>query len=391
MAKSSKKLEKIKSNTTSNNMKKTIDALLSNIDGILAQDAKTTEWVSTGIKSLNFLLSGDVNKGLPAGKMIVVAGKQQSGKSLLGGRAAAIAQKQGYIVVWLDTEFASEEPFFKRVGLDVEKTIYKEIADAEQLQVDVLKLLKMAKEKNLKLFIVLDSLGNLMGTKEAADADNDKLVADRGARAKSVRGALSHILAKLGQSNSILYAVNHMYVDSSNFMPKNEMRGGFAPYYLGQVILFLTRLKHVEGESVKIRIKSKKNREFIEGRLCEFIINYVKGIDENDGLFDLFAEFGLIKEAKGWYKIMIDGVGVYRNREDLQEAVNALVELKKKVSDIQLTSKTKDFNIELLSMTIIICQTNLCFELNSFSQTGFFQNSFQNYFSPIPLYFRITL
>jgi succinate dehydrogenase flavoprotein subunit len=56
---------------------------------------------------------------------------------------------------------------------------------------------------------------------------------------------------------------------------------------------------------------------------------------------------GSIKEKL--YKIMIEGVGVYRNEVELQKAVKALAKLKKKVSEIQLTSKTKDFNVELLS------------------------------------------
>jgi succinate dehydrogenase flavoprotein subunit len=53
---------------------------------------------------------------------------------------------------------------------------------------------------------------------------------------------------------------------------------------------------------------------------------------------------------KELYKIMIDNVGVYRNRQDLQKAVNALTELKKKIKDIKLTSKSRIFNVELLSV-----------------------------------------
>jgi succinate dehydrogenase / fumarate reductase flavoprotein subunit len=49
------------------------------------------------------------------------------------------------------------------------------------------------------------------------------------------------------------------------------------------------------------------------------------------------------------YKIMIDNVGVYRNKKDLQKAVTALAALKKQAKNIKLTSSSRKFNVELLS------------------------------------------
>ena len=57
---------------------------------------------------------------------------------------------------------------------------------------------------------------------------------------------------------------------------------------------------------------------------------------------------GSIKEKM--YKIMIDRVGVYRNKEDLAKAVKELAELKTQVNKIQLSSKSKEFNVEMLSV-----------------------------------------
>ncbi|MBC8384386.1 MAG: FAD-binding protein, partial [Candidatus Cloacimonetes bacterium] len=56
---------------------------------------------------------------------------------------------------------------------------------------------------------------------------------------------------------------------------------------------------------------------------------------------------GSIKDKM--YRIMIDKVGVYRNKADLEAAVRELAELKTKVSEIQLSSTNKAFNVELMS------------------------------------------
>ena len=49
-------------------------------------------------------------------------------------------------------------------------------------------------------------------------------------------------------------------------------------------------------------------------------------------------------------KIMIGKVGVFRNKEELSQAVRELAELKKEVENIKLSSKEKRFNVELMSV-----------------------------------------
>jgi len=91
-------------------------------------------------------------------------------------------------------------------------------------------------------------------------------------------------------------------------------------------------------KNVKLNISDKELNEYKEKQ-----IKLIDSFFEQKGT----ETVGSIKEKL--YKIMIDGVGVYRNKEDLQKAVSALAELKKQVPIIQLSSKTRDFNVELLS------------------------------------------
>jgi len=315
-----------------------LQALLKADDRLVMGDTVVTNgWVDTGIKSLNFALSGKLDKGIPWGKMIVVAGESQSGKSFLGGRIASNAQKDGFIVVWVDTESAVEKKFFLRIGLDPTQMVYREVSSSEQLQIALLRLLKTAEKNKAKLFIVLDSLGNLSGSKELADADKEKMTSDMGNRAKSLRTALRNILPWLKYTDSILYCVNHIYI-SPGFIPERKMAGGLSTAYLAQQVLFLTKKKADPGKSVKVGVKVKKNREFIEDRKCEFIINFQKGLDPYDGLFELFTEFKVIKDKRGWYDVDGKSMREVDIRKDDKLMQDLISKLEEKTADLNYFS-----------------------------------------------------
>ena len=342
--------------TEDTEMKKAFQELLGSMDGaVIGSKVVTTEWVDTGIMGLNFLLSGDVTKGIPAGKITVVAGESRSGKSFLAGRIAANAQKQGFHAVWIDSERASDDKFFIRIGMDVDKVIFKHISDLGSLQLNILKLLNTAKNHGMKLFIVLDSLGNMSGVKEVKDAEEGKLTSDMGQRAKNVKSVIRLVSSRLGDSNSILFLVNHIYI-SPGFIPEIKQGGGLTADYLGQIILFLTRLKKgtVVGETTHLKVKADKNREFLEGRISEFFLNFRDGLNPKDGVLDLFEEFGVVTKKGGWYVVpQKDGTtksvreaDVYNNDELFNEL---LVILKEKTKDIAYhTFSDKDIKTPVL-------------------------------------------
>ena len=52
------------------------------ISGISAGFHDPQDWISTGNYTLDYLISGDFNKGIPLGKVSVFAGESGSGKSV---------------------------------------------------------------------------------------------------------------------------------------------------------------------------------------------------------------------------------------------------------------------------------------------------------------------
>jgi len=76
------------------------------------------EWLSTGNYALNRALSGDYLKGVPLGRITLFAGPSGSGKSFIASNIALQAQKQGYHILFLDSEHAIDVDYLQKIGVD---------------------------------------------------------------------------------------------------------------------------------------------------------------------------------------------------------------------------------------------------------------------------------
>ena len=76
-------------------------------------------WISTGNYALNYLISGDFNRGIPLGKVSVFAGESGAGKSyIVSGNIIREAQKQGIYPYVIDTENALDNQWLINLGVD---------------------------------------------------------------------------------------------------------------------------------------------------------------------------------------------------------------------------------------------------------------------------------
>ena len=91
------------------------------ISGISAGFHDPVDWISTGNHTLNYLISGDFNKGIPLGKVSVFAGESGSGKSFIcSGNLVRSAQEKGCQVVLFDSENALDEDWLKALNVDTD-------------------------------------------------------------------------------------------------------------------------------------------------------------------------------------------------------------------------------------------------------------------------------
>ena len=92
-------------------------SITKSIQGLGIGFSDPTDWISTGNYALNYLMTSDFNKGIPLGKVTVLAGESGAGKSYIAsGNIIKNAQDQGIFVILIDTENALDEA--ERAAID---------------------------------------------------------------------------------------------------------------------------------------------------------------------------------------------------------------------------------------------------------------------------------
>jgi len=125
------------------------------------------EYLSTGSYSLNAILSGDMYKGPPSGRVLSLVGKPSTGKSYVMANLIREAQHNNYYTAAFQTENASDKFFFQRLGVNTDLLIDMPIETIEELNIQCVQVIESfaesrLKNPELKLFLALDSFGNLM-------------------------------------------------------------------------------------------------------------------------------------------------------------------------------------------------------------------------------------
>jgi RecA/RadA recombinase len=156
-----KKFEFSKIGTILDNIAKTIPI---HID----KDLKERTYIPTGNYVLNAALSGSLWGGIGSRGISVFAGPEASGKTFLALNVIREAQRLGYSVIYIDTEYAINRSELPKYGIDnsPEKFIIIRGNQVEELNVTVTTLIDELKKAKIegyempKQIWALDSLGH---------------------------------------------------------------------------------------------------------------------------------------------------------------------------------------------------------------------------------------
>ena len=116
---------------------------------------EVTEWIPTGSRWLDSIICRGKLAGVPVGRITEIAGMESSGKSYMAAQVAANAQKQGFSVVYFDSESAIDPSFLENAGCDIDNLIYAQAASVEMVLETIEQLLTETDDKYL---FVWDSL-----------------------------------------------------------------------------------------------------------------------------------------------------------------------------------------------------------------------------------------
>ena len=294
------------------------------IEGLSIGFNDPTDWISTGNYALNYLISGDFNKGVPLGKVTVFAGESGSGKSYIcSGNLVRHAQQQGIYVVLIDSENALDEDWLHNLGVDTseEKLLKLNMAMIDDVAKTISEFIKsyraMNEDDKPKVLFIIDSLGMLLTPTDVNQFEAGDMKGDMGRKPKALTALVRNCVNMFGSHNVGLVATNHTYASQDMFDPDDKISGGQGFIYASSIVVAMRKLKLKEDEDgnkvsdvlgIRSACKVMKTRYAKPFESVQVKIPYSTGMNPYSGLLDLFEKSGLLtKEGNRLTYTTLDG------------------------------------------------------------------------------------
>jgi recombination protein RecA len=280
------------------------------IDGLSIGFNDPTDWISTGSYALNYLISGDFDKGVPLGKVTVFAGESGAGKSYFAaGNIVKSAQEQGIFVVLIDTENALDEAWLQALQVDTspEKLLKLSMSMIDDVAKTISLFMKdykdMAEEERPKVLFVIDSLGMMLTPTDVDQFDKGDMKGDMGRKPKALTSLVRNSVNMFGSYNVGLVATNHTYASQDMFDPDDKISGGQGFIYASSIVVAMKKMKlkedadgnkvsDVKGIRAGCKVMKTRYAKPFEG--VQVKIPYETGMNPYSGLVDLFEKSGVL-------------------------------------------------------------------------------------------------
>jgi recombination protein RecA len=266
-------------------------------------DVENIEFIPTGVFEVDSILGAGM--GIPAGTLIEFCGESQSGKTWLGYKLIAEAQKLGKKCAFFNVENSYYPLRALSCGVNTAQLLLVEnVGSAEKYG----ELLKFMVETGDYSVIIVDSISAMIPNDELVKSMEQ--VQTIGLHARFVKRLTKDLTAKTAASGTIVVLINQLYM-GAGVMPGTMAKtasGGNAMNYFTHMRLWINKIngaagqvtkKDAEGKDVVIGGKSKvlvmKTRYGQPGVTGEFKIMFTD--DETTNPVD---EFLYKAKAKGF-------------------------------------------------------------------------------------------
>jgi len=307
-------LDKIKNNSTIKN-----SAILS-----ISKFFTQKDMIPTSIPMINVALSGKLNGGFTPG-ITMFAGPSKHFKtafSLLMAKSYLEKYPES-VIIFYDSEFGTPQSYFDTFDIDTNRVLHTPLTNIEELKFDIMKQLEGI-ERNERVMIIIDSIGNLASKKEVEDALDGKSVADM-SRAKQVKSLFRMVTPHLNLKDIPMVVVNHTYKEIGMF-PKDIVGGGTGSYYSADNIFIIGRQQEKEGTEIvgyNFIINVEKSRNVREKSKIPVCVLFEGGISKWSGLLENALESGhVIKPTNGWYSKVDKNTGEIGTKKRLSDTMS---------------------------------------------------------------------
>ena len=311
----------------------------------------TFEYQPTPSFGLNRALGG----GLPYGRQVLIWGSKSSAKSSMCLEMIAIAQKEGKVCAWIDSEMSYSENWARQLGVDPTKLIYSQartISDMVDVGVSLI-------NAGIDL-IVIDSITSMLpaiyfekDTDEMKALENTKQI---GAESRDFSNAWKMLnYANNKVKPTLLVLISQSRNNISAMYTSQQPSGGQATKFYSSCVI---KLFSSESDNQAIKGKIKIGDKLIEekiGRKIRWELQFSKtspgfqsgeydfyfrgdkiGIDTIGDLVDTAESVGLLNRTGAWYQLddgtKVQGRDGIINR--IKEDLNLQQQLKNKLSNV---------------------------------------------------------
>jgi len=292
-------------------------AITKSVPGLSVGFNDPDTWISTGNYTLNKLISNDFHKGIPLGKVTVLAGESGAGKSYIAaGNVVKSAQEQGIFVILIDTENALDEAWLHALKVDTspEKLLKLNMSMIDDVAKTISDFMKDYKaeyadaedENRPKVLFVVDSLGMLLTPTDVNQFQAGDMKGDMGRKPKALTSLVRNTVNMFGQYNVGLLATNHTYASQDMFDPDDKISGGQGFIYASSIVIAMRKLKlkvDADGNKtsqvwgIRAACKVMKTRYSKPFESVQVEIPYETGMSPFSGLTDFFEAKGILKKS----------------------------------------------------------------------------------------------
>ena len=261
--------------------------------------------VQTPIPALNLAFSGQLDVGYGSDFMLL-AGKSKSFKTFFAliMAKAFLDKYDDSIVLFYDSEFGASSKYFESIGIDPSRVAHIPIMDIEEFKFDLIKQVESIDAKTEKVFILVDSIGNLASKKEKETTLAEKSTVDL-TRNRELKSLSRMVTPYLKSKNIPMVCIAHTYADMSNPYGGEIVSGGRGIEYSASTIFIVSKRQEKDGADLvgyQFVITVEKSRYVREKSKIPITVTFEGGIEKWSGLLEIALESGhVIKPSMGWY------------------------------------------------------------------------------------------
>lgn len=301
-------------------------------------------WLNTGIRILNKTISGSYMRGYASGRLSMISGPSDAGKSLLAIASAVEAQKAGYGVFIVDSEHALDNDYMEAVGLDVKDEMFlfqkvNSIANARKVMFDFIDEYRKNADDAPPFVMIVDSLDQLKTESHIDKINSGEIYHDQGLHAKQLKQFCSDWAQEIGDLNIFGIATKQPYANQNTYTNKSRpwVITESVRFPFSQIILVTNvRLRDADTREmygIKLTALGEKTRFCKPYQRCVFEVPYDISLNEYSGIFEAAVSIGLVDRRGSWY----DYNGKKFRRADLEEHIEDIFK--------ELVAKDDDENI----------------------------------------------